>query len=387
MTNGWLNMIFWGIAGLLFAMSGRMLWHLRWARRLPPSAPGNDEGSAPPPPRVSVVLAARDEAARVEQTVRRLLAQRGVEVEVIVVDDRSTDGTGEILRRLSQEDERVKALRVETLPPEWLGKCHACHVGASAACGEWILFTDADCWLKEDVLLRALRVAARERAEHITLTPGIRPENRGAAAWHLAFLLTLADWLSGVNRDKAKAYLGMGAFNLVRASAYQACGGYGALRLTVVDDVKLGLLLRRAGFRTRGFIGGDDTECHWGTTIGGMIRVMEKNYFAAVDYRIGAALGSSLMGTALWATALCGPFTASAPGLAAGVGVLSLSIPAAVAARRLRWPLSPAFLAPFIFPALFYAILNSTVVTLRHGGIRWRDTFYPLELLHRGTVR
>src|SRR6185503_14137553 len=122
----------------------------------------------------------------------------------------------------------------------------------------------------------------------------------GAQAWHLAFLITLANWFSGVNRDRPKAYLGMGAFNLVRASAYRECGGYEALRLTVLDDVKLGLLLRRSGKRTRAFIGGGDVECHWGTTVRQMIKIMEKNYFAALDYRTSLALGAGVVGTLIW---------------------------------------------------------------------------------------
>lgn len=95
----------------------------------------------------------------------------------------------------------------------------------------------------------------------------------GARAWHLLFLVSLLDWFSGVNRDRPKAYVGIGAFNLARAAAYRQCGGYEALRLTVVDDVKLGLLLRRAGKRTRGFPGADDVECHWGTTVGSMVKI------------------------------------------------------------------------------------------------------------------
>ena len=112
--------------------------------------------------RCSVVIAARDEAARIEATVRHLLAQTGVEMEVIVVDDRSTDGTGEILRRLAAEDGRVRMERVDVLPDGWLGKCHACHRGANAATGEWILFTDADSWLRPDLIARALLVAEHE---------------------------------------------------------------------------------------------------------------------------------------------------------------------------------------------------------------------------------
>ena len=204
----------------------------------------------------SVIVAARDEESRIEDTVRHLLAQLDVQLEVIVIDDRSTDRTDEILRRLTQHDDRVRTQRVHELPDGWLGKCYACHLGAASAKGDWILFTDADCWLKPDVISRALRVAEREGADHVTLTPGTDAKSLGAQAWHLAFLITLANWFSGVNRDRPKAYLGMGAFNLVRASAYRECGGYEALRLTVLDDVRLGLLLRRAGKRTRGFIGG-----------------------------------------------------------------------------------------------------------------------------------
>ncbi|MEW6304745.1 MAG: glycosyltransferase family 2 protein [Verrucomicrobiota bacterium] len=381
--------IFSSIAALYLFSAGFALFHSRWARRLPalgtlPATPGNGDS---PEPRCSVVIAARDEAARIEATVQRVLGQRGIAIELIVVDDRSTDGTGDIVRRLAAADARVQVKRVDTLPDGWLGKCHACHVGASAATGDWILFTDADCWLKPDVVARALRVAGRDGVEHITLTPGVAPETLGAQAWHLAFLLSLTNWLSAVNRDRTGAYLGMGAFNLVRAAAYRECGGYETLRLTVLDDVRLGLLLRRAGKRTRGFIGGDDVECHWGTTVPGMIRIMEKNYFAAVDYRVTAALTCGVGGLLTWGLAVVGPFTGTPAGMAAGGALLSVMVPSGVLARRLGWPWRGAVFTPFVYPALFYAVLNSTFVTLGRGGIRWRDTFYPLKTLRAGNVR
>jgi glycosyltransferase involved in cell wall biosynthesis len=334
-----------------------------------------------------VVVAARDEEARIENTVRHLLAQCGVEVEIIIVDDRSTDRTSEILRRLAAEDARVQVKRVEVLPDGWLGKCHACHVGAGAATGDWILFTDADCWLKPDAIARALQVAARDGADHITLTPGVWPASLGARAWHLAFLMSMANWFSGVNRDRPKRYLGLGAFNLVRASAYRQCGGYEALRLTVLDDVRLGLLLRRAGKRTRGFIGGNDVECHWGMTVRSMIKIMEKNYFAAIDFRLWMVLAGGLFALLAMGAAVIGPLTGTVAGIAAGLAPLSLMLPAGVFARRLGWPFRSAVLTPFIYPVLLYAMLNSTFVTLRHGGIRWRDTFYALKTLRAGTVR
>jgi hypothetical protein len=181
--------------------------------------------------------------------------------------------------------------------------------------------------------------------------------------------------------------LGIGAFNLVRMNAYRECGGYQALRLTVLDDVKLGLLLRRAGKRTRAFIGGDDVECHWGTTVQAMIKIMEKNYFAALEYRMGAALALGIGGPLLWCVAIIGPFAGTVAGMAAGLALLLLMLPAGILARRLGWSFSAVALTPFIYPVLLYAILNSALVTIRQGGIRWRETFYPLEMLRRGTVR
>ena len=255
------------------------------------------------------------------------------------------------------------------------------------ATGDWMLFTDADCWLKPDVIARALRVADRDAADHVTLTPGADAKTLGAQAWHLAFLITLANWFSGVNRDRPKAHLGIGAFNLVRASAYRACGGYEALRLTVVDDVKLGLLLRRAGKRTRGFIGGADVECHWGTTVRGMIKIMEKNYFAAVDFRLAPVVAGATVFTLIFGTSIVGFWMRTPAGTAAGLAPWTLAFPAAIFARRLGWSPAGAAITPLLYPLLFFALVNSAVVTLRQGGVRWRDTFYSLDTLRRGNVR
>ena len=387
----WATLIFSGTAVLFLAMTIAALWHLRWVRRLPAlealMGPGQPATAQAPAVRCSVVIAARDEQARIEQTIRHLLAQRGVETEFIVVDDRSTDRTGEILRRLAKEDARVQVKRVGVLPDGWLGKCHACHIGASAATGDWILFTDADCWLKPDVIARALRVGERDGADHVTMSPGTVIESFGARAWHLLFLTSLLNWFSGVNRDRPRSFMGIGAFNLVRAAAYRQCGGYEALRLTVVDDMKLGLLLRRAGKRTRAFLGSDDVECHWGTTAWGMVKIMEKNYFAALDYRLWLALTGSVFAILIIAVLVLGLVSGTVAGLVAAFSPLSLILPAGILARRVGWSWPCAVCVPFMFPVFLYALLNSTFVTLRQGGIRWRETFYSLATLRAGNVR
>lgn len=380
----WITLIFSGTVAVFLGMTVATLCHLRWVRRLP--ALEMLLGS-PAPIRCSVVIAARDEEARIEQTIRHLLAQRVVELEIIVVDDRSADRTGEILQRLAKGDARIQVKRVDMLHEGWLGKCHACHVGASATTGDWILFTDADCWLKPDVIARALRVAERDGADHVTMAAGSLFATPSARAWYLLFLTSLLGWFAGVNRDRPKSHVGIGAFNLVRASAYRQCGGYEALRLTVVDDIKLGLLLCRAGMRTRAYLGAEDVECHWGNTVGSMVKIMEKNYFAALDYRLGLALAGSVAVILVSTILVLGLISGTPAGLVAGLSPLSLILPAVILARRVGWSWPCAVLTPFMFPVFLYALLNSTFVTLRQGGIHWRDTFYPLATLRAGNLR
>src|SRR3954447_16352320 len=135
----WLTCLFLGVTALFVFMALSTLWHMRWVQRLPSgetlsigaATAGHQSG-----PRCSIIVAARDEESRIEGTIRHLLALKDVDAEFLVVDDRSVDGTPEILLRLAAEDSRLQIKRVDSLPEGWLGKCHACHVGASAATGE-----------------------------------------------------------------------------------------------------------------------------------------------------------------------------------------------------------------------------------------------------------
>lgn len=381
--------VFGGTATLFVLGTITCLWHVQWMRRLPALCEfATDRAqSSHSNIRCSIVVAARNEESRIEHTVHRLLAQTQVEVQLIVVDDRSSDRTGGILDQLAKEDSRLKVIHLTALPDGWLGKCHACHIGAKAATGEWILFTDADCWLKPDLIVRAIRLAESEGADHVTLTSGIAVPSTGLRACHLMFLLSIANWFSGVNRDRPKSHLGIGAFNLVRASAYRECGGYEALRLTVLDDVKLGLLLRRAGKRTRAFLGADDVEAYWGESIGSMIKIMEKNYFAALEFNALLALGVSAFLTLLVCVVVLGLASWTRPGLSPALSLFALSVPAGILARRIGWSWRSALGAPFVIPVFVCALLNSTFKTLRQGGIRWRETFYSIDALRAGRVR
>jgi hypothetical protein len=383
----WLATVAFAAVALVFvAMATSMLSRQRWAQVLPPldALPADDTAAAA---RVSVVIAARDEADGIEASVRHLLAQRGVTLEVIVVSDRSGDATAAIVSRLAADDPRVRLVEVTALPERWLGKTHALHVGAQAATGDWLLFTDADCLLHPEVIARALRVAARDRVDHVALTPAPIAATTGGYAWHYVFICGLIDWFERANTDRSGGYVGFGAFNLVRASTHRTFGGHEALRLTVLDDVRLGLLVRRAGGRCRGFLGGNDVRCHWGSTLAQGIRLTEKNYFAAVHYRTAVVCGLAAFLVLQWTGVPAALASGTVLGLVAGLSGSLLALPAVVFARRLRWPLAGALLAPIVFSLAGYAVVRSAAITLRRGGVRWRETFYPLAMLRDGDLQ
>jgi glycosyltransferase involved in cell wall biosynthesis len=378
---------------LLLAFAGA-LWLLlaavalvaaRSLRRLPAA------GAAPAPEEalVSVVLAVRDEAARLETTLRQLAAQRGVRLEIVAVDDRSSDGTGELLARLRGAVPQLVPSHVDVLPAGWIGKCHALHVGSRVATGEWLLFSDGDIWLTPDVVARAVAQARRDGVEHLALTPHMQPPaGRGSLAYEACLLpmsLAMSTMAYLANRDHRRAFVGIGAFNLITRRLYDAIGGHQALRLEVVDDMKLGALVRRSGARTRVYVGDDDVKCAWANDVRGIVKALEKNSFAASGYRLGLVAAGTLLFGATWLLGLLGPWF-GAPGALAALGLWSAALAGVAQARLLGYSTAAGLLLPLTMPFPWLVVWNSTLVTLRQGGIRWRDTFYPLAELKRGVV-
>lgn len=345
--------------------------------------------AATPAPRASVtaIVPARDEAERIEGTVRGLLRSTDVDLEVIVVDDRSTDGTAEIVARLAALDPRVELVRVDSLPAGWLGKPHACQRGGERARGEWILFTDGDIHMAPDVVARAVAAARRERVEHVVLTPGIERPTFAARAALATFALGLLGPLARANRDERYGWAGIGAFNLVEARAWHAIGGHQSLAFEVVDDMKLGLLLRRAGFRTRGHLAGREIQAAWGRSAREIVRLLEKNQFAFFGFDVLATSAFLACGAVLWAAGPLGFAWGGPAGLFAGLAWLAFAIPAAAGAARDGQPALPAACAPLGPPILLAAVARSMWTTLRRGGVVWRGTLYPLAELRARRIR
>lgn len=361
-----------------------------------------------PAPALSVVVTARDEADGIETTVKRLLSQRYPGLEIVVVDDRSSDGTGAILDRLRSAlpdgGPRLEVIHNETLPEGWIGKCHACHLGASRARGAWILFTDGDVALEDpEILIRVVAHAERCRLDHVTVFPDLRPMSPWQAGLVAAFgqLFILGSRLYEMEQDRPRGGGGVGAFNLVRRSAYDRIGGHRLLRMDLVDDYKLGMLLKESGARQRFFNGAGLVRCPWHRGARNVVRGLEKNFFSGFNYSLieltavttllaALSYGPAILGTAV--TALTWR-SASAPLLVAAwlpliVQSVSMFVGFSREARRYGYsPLALTLLHPLSMALVIVAAWNSALTTLRQGGARWRETFYPLRALRAGLVR
>lgn len=209
-------------------------------------------------PFVSIVVPARDEQRAIEAATRSKCLQDDPAFEVIVVDDRSSDGTRSILRTL--ESEFPGTLRVVDgvePPPEWLGKPHALDEGARAARatepGDWLVFSDADVVFAPDLLARSLGHAEKNRLDFLTLLPQMEARGFGEKLMvptiPAAAFCYLPGWL--MNVPSARNFGGGGGvFNLIRRDLFDRIGGHEALKASVIDDIQLGRNARRGGGRT-----------------------------------------------------------------------------------------------------------------------------------------
>jgi len=343
-------------------------------------------------PRVSIIVPARNEADHIEHALSSLLILDYDNYEVIAVNDRSTDQTGEIMDRVAASPRAHGCLRVvhvDKLPPAWLGKTHAMWSAAQQASGEWLLFTDADVLFKPESLRRTLAYGEAEEADHVVLLPSMLMKTPGERMM-IAFFQTLfvfghRPWK--VADPRARDHIGVGAFNLVRRSVYEAVGTYQRLRMEVLDDMKLGKVVKNGGYAQRNVFGGDLISVRWAKGAMGVVANLTKNSFAILSFQWWRTL-ISVFGLACLNL---GPFV----GVFLARGWARLPFAVALAAMFLiycgmsrRSSIPPYYFAlhPVSSTLFVYTILRSMLLALSQGGVVWRDTFYPLADLKRGLV-
>lgn len=337
-------------------------------------------------PRVSIVVSALDEEATIEPGLRSLLALDYPDLEVVAIDDRSTDGTGAILDRLAATDPRLRVLHIRELPAGWLGKNNALQQGAGMATGEYLLFTDADVLFEPQALRRAVNHCQQERLDHLVVMPEFTASTPLLAAllitvWWFMFRMH-APWK--VRRSKY-TYIGMGAFNLVRAASYRQAGGHIPLRMEVIDDVRLGQVMKAHGFVQDALFGGASVVVEWYPDVRALVRGLEKNSFASVHYSLPLLVVLSLAMLVGHCWPLIGLFVTSGrvwwmnAGSVAAIALLNV-----VLWRTTRYPAHCLWWWPLTPLMMLGVMWRGVVLTLAQGGVRWRGTFYPLAELKRG---
>ena len=344
-------------------------------------------------PRVSIIVPARNEEEDIEQALSLLLALDYDNYEVIAVNDRSNDRTGEIIDRIAASPAAhscLKVVHVTELPMLWLGKTHAMWTAGLQATGDWLLFTDADVLFKRDALRRALAYAEAEEADHVVVFPRMIMKRAGEKMM-IAFFQTLftfghRPWK--VADPDTDDHMGVGAFNMVRRSVYEVVGTYKALRMEVLDDMKLGKVIKKARFRQRNVFGEDLISIRWakGGAMG-VVNNLTKNFFAVLSFQwwrtIASAFGLFFLNL--------GPFLGI--GLAHGwarapYGIALGSMFLIYLGMSLKSSIPPYYflLHPVSTMMFEYILLRSMFLTLRDDGVTWRGTKYPLEELRKGAV-
>jgi glycosyltransferase involved in cell wall biosynthesis len=348
-------------------------------------APAADAGC----PNISILFAARDEEEKLPAALATLMEIDYPHLEVVAVDDRSTDATGQILDDFAALHPRLRVVHVVDLSPGWLGKPHALQKAYEAATGEWLVFTDADVRFKPDVLRRAIALAKRENLDHLSLLCDVEMVGFWEKALITFFvaIFHLATNPRMVDSKRSPFDVGIGAFQLLRRSAYEASGTHRRLAMEVIDDMKLGKLIKRAGFRSGVGISQDSVVVRWHAGISNLTRGVTKNFFAGFGYSLGfVAAGISGLLLLNIAPPLGVIFGHGGTRILATIAlVIALGFYGGAAASMRVSPLY-ALTYPLGSILLSYMLLRSAIVTLKQGGIVWRDTFYPLDELKRGVV-
>lgn len=342
------------------------------------------DGSGQPP--VSVIVPACNEEETIEAGLRSLAGQDYRNLEIIVVNDRSTDGTAEVVNRIKKDIGQIRLVTIGTLPDGWLGKPHALQAGAREAQGEYYLFADADVCMAESTISRAVQAMETQALDHLCLI--FRNSGGGAllnaliAEIGAALLLVFKPWRA--SEPTSRYFVGVGAFNMVRTSAYWAIGGHESIRMQVIDDVFLGRQIKQRGFRQNCLLALEFVEIPWYPTLERLIDGLMKNAYAFFNYRPYYALAGILLIIGINILPLWLIFWTEGYLRFLFITIVLgriVGFSRALPDRRLMLRSLPCFI---ITPYLcVYIIVRAVWTTHCQGGIRWRGSFYQLEILKK----
>jgi cellulose synthase/poly-beta-1,6-N-acetylglucosamine synthase-like glycosyltransferase len=371
--------LFWLTYGLKTMLGAR---RLPWLRDF---APAPDSRC----PKISLIFAARDEEEKLPHALPTLAGIDYPNLEILAVDDRSTDATPRILDEFAAAHPRFHALHVADLPSGWLGKPHALDTAYRASTGEWLLFTDADVKFQPDALRRCVTFIQEKQLDHLTLFGDVEMSGFWDRAlipfFGMAFQLAIQP--QSVADPTSRSYVGVGAFQMVRRSAYESSGTHRRLAMEVLDDVKLGKIVKLGGFRSAVAVAQAAVSVRWHAGFTNLVRGVEKNFFAGAGFSLPSALAQIFALLAFHVFPLLALlFGHGWIRVIAGVGFLIPLMFQAAVDYVMRVPLFYALTFPLSATMFAFMLARSTFLALSRRGIFWRGTFYPLDELRRGIV-
>ncbi|MGB6192862.1 MAG: glycosyltransferase [Terracidiphilus sp.] len=343
---------------------------------------------------LTVVVPACNEEKTIGAALASLAASTGIRLQIVAVDDRSTDQTGAIMDHAAFEHRSgpgphlVEVLHIRDLPAGWLGKTHAMQRAAEHAKAPWLLFTDADVVFAPEALQRVTRCALAMQADHFVLVPSLIFHGVSESAM-LASIHALTQWITRywkVADPRARDFLGVGGFNMVRADVFRSLGGFAPLRMEVIEDMSLGWMVKRAGYRSCVATGPGLAQIRWLAGPFSIVSNIEKNGFAGFRYKSWLCLAACL-GILIDAVLPLAAMAMGGAALAAGITIYA-SLGVIFHANRKVLPIHPLaviFFAPCLL-VLCFAFLRSMLLTLGKGGITWRGTRYPLSELRKNAA-
>lgn len=362
------------------------VYNLAKIRRVPRIGIGDAARFPSDAPLVSILVPARNEASRIlERALRSMARQDYPNLEVVVVDDRSTDNTFEILEEIARTEPRVRVVRGAPLPAGWSGKPWALEQAKRVARGRWILATDADMLYEPAAVRAAMSIAFRGRFDAVSLIPDV-----GAATFWTRVVMPIAAWMIAMvlpidktNDPSSPVALASGGFFLKRREAHDAVGGYDAIRGEVVDDVSTARALKSNGYRIRVEAGQELLHTPMYENLGELWHGFSKNAFAGADHRVWIVVRNSVANLA--ATVL--PMVLAVGGGALWAAGVTAAAPVAVSALVAYLAMSLAFVPVYVSLgmrpgyALFGGVanlvmvmilVNSTYHALSGRGVEWR---------------
>jgi hypothetical protein len=381
-----IGILFFGLIALFWITYGLKVAYgaarLPWLKDFPAA---RDEEC----PHISVVFAARDEEEKLPAALATLVAIDYPRLEIIAVDDRSTDATPRLLDQFAAAHPQLKVVHIHELPPGWLGKPHALQNAYEVSSGEWLVFTDADVQFQRDSLRCVVSLVRDRGLDHLALLGDVKRsgfwDNVLISFFAMGFQLATDPYQ--VSNPHSRSYVGVGAFQMLKRSAYETCGTHRRLAMEVVDDMKLGKLVKQSGFRSAVAVARHAVSVEWHIGLQNLVRGVEKNFFAGAQFSLGLAAAQIFALLAMNVVPFAGLFLGHGwiRAFAAIAVLIALCFHLGV---DVVMQISPLYCLTLpVGAAVFaYMVLRSTVVTLRQGGIVWRDTFYPLDELRRGLV-